>query len=200
MLFTGHRVLVILCGVCITRGPNFLLSRCWRCKPVWKMKSCRLVRSYRTSEELCASTFNVGICTSLHGIILQISWIFISNIDLLLVFFQVIKLWISNLFWSFFSRSGTTYLLTLLLTYLLYYLLTYLLTNSMEQSPSWEADQFSASQEIPRILCNKKVYHRGYKSPCIPTLSQIKPVHAPFIPLSENLQWHHRESIPGPSD
>ena len=32
------------------------------------------------------------------------------------------------------------------------YLLTYLLTYSMEQSPSWEANWLSASQEIPRIL------------------------------------------------
>jgi hypothetical protein len=31
-------------------------------------------------------------------------------------------------------------------------LLTYLITYFMEQSPSWEANQFSASQEIPRIL------------------------------------------------
>ena len=32
------------------------------------------------------------------------------------------------------------------------YLLTYLLTYSAEQSRSWEANKFSASQEIPRIL------------------------------------------------
>jgi hypothetical protein len=30
---------------------------------------------------------------------------------------------------------------------------------SMEQSPSLEANQFSASQEIPRILWNPKVYY-----------------------------------------
>ena len=30
----------------------------------------------------------------------------------------------------------------------------YLLTYSMEQSPSWEANWFSASQETPRILQN----------------------------------------------
>jgi hypothetical protein len=29
---------------------------------------------------------------------------------------------------------------------------TYFLTSSIEQSPSWEAKRFSASQEIPRIL------------------------------------------------
>jgi hypothetical protein len=33
-----------------------------------------------------------------------------------------------------------------------YYLIAYLLTHSMEQSPSWEANQFAASQNIPRIL------------------------------------------------
>jgi hypothetical protein len=35
----------------------------------------------------------------------------------------------------------------------------------MEQSSSWEADRFSAGQEIPRILCNPKVYYRIYKDP-----------------------------------
>ena len=39
----------------------------------------------------------------------------------------------------------------------IYYLLTYLLTYSSEQSASWEANRFEASQEIPRIVCNPKV-------------------------------------------
>jgi hypothetical protein len=34
-----------------------------------------------------------------------------------------------------------------LLTYLLIYLLTYLLTYSTQQNPSWQANQFSASQK-----------------------------------------------------
>jgi hypothetical protein len=34
------------------------------------------------------------------------------------------------------------------------------LTNCMEQSPSWEANRFSASQEIPQILLNPKIYYR----------------------------------------
>ena len=32
-----------------------------------------------------------------------------------------------------------------------------LLTYSTEQSPSWEANRLSASQEVPRILWNRKV-------------------------------------------
>ena len=45
------------------------------------------------------------------------------------------------------------------------YILTYLLTYSMQQSPSWEANRFSASQEIPHILCSPKVHYRTHKSP-----------------------------------
>jgi len=44
--------------------------------------------------------------------------------------------------------------------YLLTYSLTYLLTYSMEQSPSWKANRFSASQEIPRILWKVEVHFR----------------------------------------
>ena len=56
----------------------------------------------------------------------------------------------------------------------------YLLTHSMEQSPSWEANRFSASQEIPRILWNPKVHNRIHKCPPpVPILSQLDPVHTP---------------------
>ena len=51
-----------------------------------------------------------------------------------------------------------THSLTHTLTYLLTHLPTYSLTHSMEQSPSWEAIQFTASQEIPSILWNLKVH------------------------------------------
>jgi hypothetical protein len=50
----------------------------------------------------------------------------------------------------------------------------------MEQSPSWEATRFSASQEIPHILWNPKVHYRTYKYlPPVPVLTQINKVHAP---------------------
>jgi hypothetical protein len=56
----------------------------------------------------------------------------------------------------------------------------------MGQNPSWEANRFSASQEIPHILWNPKVHHRIHKrSPTVRTLSQLDPVHATtFHPLN----------------
>ena len=57
----------------------------------------------------------------------------------------------------------------------------------MDQSPSWEASRFSASQEISRILWNPKVHYRIHKiPPTVCVLSQIDVIHA-SIPLLEDL-------------
>ena len=60
-----------------------------------------------------------------------------------------------------------------------------LLTYSMEQSLSWEATLFAASQEISHILRKPKVHYRSHKCPpLVPILSQLDPVQTPHIPLS----------------
>jgi hypothetical protein len=48
----------------------------------------------------------------------------------------------------------------------------------MEMSPSLEAANCAATQEIPCILWNPKVYFRDHKSaPLIPIPSEINPIH-----------------------
>ena len=64
----------------------------------------------------------------------------------------------------------------------------------MEQSPSWEADRFSASQEIPGILRNTEVHYRFHKRPPpVSVLSQIDPVH---ILTPHLLKVHHISILP----
>ena len=69
----------------------------------------------------------------------------------------------------------------------------------MERSP-WEANLFSVSQEIPRILWNSNVYYRIYKSALpLPILRQLDPVHTStshFLNLDFKLSYHLRLSLP----
>jgi hypothetical protein len=59
--------------------------------------------------------------------------------------------------------------------------LTFLLTYSMKQSRSWEANRFSASQEVPYILWNRNIRYRIHKCPPrVPILSQLDTVRAPI--------------------
>ena len=65
-------------------------------------------------------------------------------------------------------------------------LLTYLLSYSMVQGPSWEANWFAASQEIPRISRNPKFHYRTHKRPPhVSILGQPNPVHIPTFRLLE---------------
>ena len=69
-----------------------------------------------------------------------------------------------------------------------------LLTYSMQQSSSWEANRFAASQEIPHILWNPKVHYRIHKcSSTVPILSQLDPVHTL---TSHLLKIHHNIILP----
>jgi hypothetical protein len=55
----------------------------------------------------------------------------------------------------------------------------------MEHSPSGEANEFSASQEIPRILWNPNVHYRIHKC----TVYYMSPISVPFnfIPIIYSL-------------
>ena len=58
----------------------------------------------------------------------------------------------------------------------------------MVQSPSWEANWFAASQEIPRISPNPKVHYRTHKRP--PPVSILGQPNTVHIPTSHLLEIH----------
>ena len=72
--------------------------------------------------------------------------------------------------------------------------LTYLLTYSKEQSSSWEANQFSANHEIPRILWNMEVHGCvTHGLPPVPILSHLDPV---YTTISHFLKIHLNIIVP----
>jgi hypothetical protein len=82
--------------------------------------------------------------------------------------------------------------------YLLTYWLIYLLIYSIEQSLSWEANRFVASQEIPHVLLNPKVHYRIHNCspPVYPEPAQSSPY--PRNPLPDRsilLSSHLRQGL-----
>jgi len=77
-------------------------------------------------------------------------------------------------------------------------LYNFILTYSIQQSHSWDANRFSASQEIPHILHNPKIHHCSYKCPPpVTILSQLYPVHtqtSDFLKIQLNIIL---PSVPG---
>ena len=70
-------------------------------------------------------------------------------------------------------------------------------TKSMDHSPSWAANRFSATQEIPLILWNPKVHYRINNSPpALRILSQNNPQHRHFLKIHSNIIL---SSMPGSS-
>ena len=60
----------------------------------------------------------------------------------------------------------------------------------MERSPSWEANRFSASQEIPCILWNPKVHYRIHR-----ILNIILPSTPGYPKLSLSFRFPHKNPV-----
>ena len=65
----------------------------------------------------------------------------------------------------------------------------------MVQSPSWEANWFAASQEIPHISWNPKVHYCTHKRPPpVPILGLINCINI-YIFLTEQYKMKHPSTV-----
>ena len=69
-----------------------------------------------------------------------------------------------------------------------------IITYSMEQSPAWEANKFSASQEIPPILWNQKVHYRVFTKACHLSLFWARSIQ--YMPPIPRLKIHLNIILP----
>ena len=145
-------------------------------------------------------TYLLYLLTYLHNLLTYLRYLFIYSTYLFTL--------LTYLFTFTYLFTLLTYLLTYLftlLTYLLYlliyftylftllYLLTHSLTYSTVRSPSWAANRFAASQEIPLISRNPKVHYRTHKRPpTVSILGQPNPVHIPTSHILEQSELHGR--------
>ena len=103
-------------------------------------------------DELFLLFLNYAGFSSKHRRV-SVLWGFIKKI--ILTYFKIICIYKLN--FRFFNKSRYRKIYS-------FATLSHLhLTYSMVQSPSWEANWFAASQEIPCISRNPKVHHRTHK-------------------------------------
>jgi len=69
-----------------------------------------------------------------------------------------------------------------------------LLTYSIEQSPSWGANPYSTSQEIPGILWNPNVHDRVYKCPLHAPVGQKRLLRGIFGPYEGGCKRRMRKT------
>ena len=72
---------------------------------------------------------------------------------------------------------------------------TYLRIYCMKQSPSWEANRFSASQEIPCILWNLKVHYHSLSHPPPVGCRACPPASKTGLLPSLQFPWGYRLTI-----